>query len=162
MLRDPEAKVQTAAHWALEKVSGQRRAPTYELWASWWNAGVSSLSAELPRLEREFSRLAPAEQAVWLRKLRVVRDPRVVRLAQEVLPTGSPALREQAAITLGSMGSKGMPAVEDLIVMLGSRHPEVREAAHRSLRAITGAALPRDQRLWLEWWQTHEQRLRSD
>ncbi|MHC4392862.1 MAG: HEAT repeat domain-containing protein [Planctomycetota bacterium] len=160
-LQDPEVKVREAAHWALERISGQHRAPNYELWASWWNAGVGALTQDLVRIEREFPELPPTEQESWLRKLRVVRDPAVVRLAQHVLSTGSPALRKQAATTLAGMGSHGRPAIEDLMVLLGSIYPEVREAAHHALRGITNAPLPRDQRAWLDWWEVNEQNLRD-
>ena len=151
LLSHPDPVIGANALWALKRITGQNYAPVGTLWTAWFETEQREsrlrLNLLLPAvLERTPDHIAAALES--LVQFVLIRDE--VTLA--VLPLASDdAFQVRAAVCsiLGQIG--GDSALPTLLQALRDSSDEVRFAAWRALKSITGLDLPNSFDTWNKW-----------
>ncbi len=149
LLDSQRANVVSRAHAALIALSGKRIQPVREPWSSWHQAELAWWEAERHTLAQRVLTASPAEVArlvLELSKRSLFRHELTPWVAQ-LLQREDAELVALACATLGHLGSD--TSIEPLLALLdSSRENELRAAAWRALKRVTGSELGPDPELW--------------
>lgn len=152
-LDDPEPAVRTAAHRALQEITGRRLASSRLRWEHWIAVEQPvEETAALAALEGAFSAGA-AERAAAVREAaaRAAGMRRgLLRHLEGLLSDASAAVR--AAVVEALTAVRRPEAVPLLVRALGDGDASVREAALAALKRTTGKSLPADPDAWARFW----------
>jgi HEAT repeat protein len=138
-----------AAHAALRAITGRNLPARADLWLAWYQGELRWLREQGPAL---LERLASADEAAVLAAARSLAERGLYRaqaaehLARLLAEHPSPAVRAEACSGLERLGARFQ--LQALAGALDDEDPAVSAAAHASLRALTGLALPPDPEAW--------------
>jgi len=139
-LKDESSPVREAAAWALGDIGP---------------GATDAVPALIEVVESEAEEQRVREAAVRaLGRVRPRADDVVSVLVRLLEDEGEDwVIRGLAAEGLGRIGPEAMEAVPALIAALGAESDDVRGAAARALRSITGQDYGSDATRWQEWWE---------
>ncbi len=149
-LDSPHAGVRRAAHGVLCDWSGQQFPPDARPWKLWLAAERKWRDEVMPGLVTGVSSRNVGRSVVALRTLghhRLFRDTFVVEVAA-ALERSEDAVAAAACDALASLGAR--ERAMRLASLLNDPSANVRTAAHRALRSLTGYEIPSDSERWLE------------
>lgn len=139
------------AEWALREITGQPRLAGAAAWRTWAAAESAWWRGEGERALAQLQAQSGGSVAGALRALMAHpagRD-RTARALGPVLTELAPELAVLACQVLQQLGAR--EALPHLVDLLGSPDASVRAAAAGALRALTGADLPAEPRLWEDY-----------
>lgn len=147
-LGDAEPAVRAAAREGLAALTGTRTPADAEAWWRWHEMQAAWWSASGPRIGEQLASERPGDVVDAVRELgahALFRDAGVAPL-ERALAAADPDVALGAARALGLLGSR--LAVPALVDALERPDPALREAAGRSLVALTGRRLPAEAAAW--------------
>jgi hypothetical protein len=142
-LEDPDPRVQRAALWSLQAMSGLKLPANPRHWSAWHAAEIDWLERDLARLERRLRSRSSAEVVEAIAELarhRLFRHE-TAPLVFDSLECADPGIASSACAALEQLRSAR--AVPALTGALTHKHPAVRAAAASALRALTGKDVAR-------------------
>ncbi|MEO0652370.1 MAG: hypothetical protein AAFZ65_16980 [Planctomycetota bacterium] len=149
LLDDPHPGVAENARWALEHLSHLHLDGEALRWRTWYELNHRWWLEEWPALEAALLHGNHQETVDALREVagRSFERVEIARVTARVLDrTNDPSLLAYTCLALGTLRTSGIaPRVAPL---LADPRPEVRQAAHRSLRSLTGLDLAPEASLW--------------
>ncbi len=149
LLSHSDRGVRQNAHWSLKRITGLYFAADPKAWSPWLELEMAWWRDTAPKLFEKLERAPIGEAMASVQQIARRRYPRHT-LAGELtraLTHPEAEVRRLACVALGQFRSR--PAVEGLINVLDDPDPELRAAAHRALRSITGTDLPPERASWI-------------
>jgi hypothetical protein len=148
LLDSESTGVRDNAHWALRRLTGLGLAPESAGWSKWHQG---ELYWKVRHEAREFQRLRDKDPAVAAAALRTILTHPLARkelaaALPDLLKSRYPAIRVLACNTLASV--RATDSVGKLVWALEDANPEVAQAAHAALRALTKLDLPCEPLAW--------------
>ena len=136
LLEDEDPGVNSAAHWALERISGMRMLPDPDRWRSWLSREMAWWNGEADSLLEALHGGTPGEIATALRQFGTHRLYRhaIAREVQTLLGHERDAIVAQACAALEVLRSR--TAVEALELVVAEGNPQTTPHARRALLAI--------------------------
>lgn len=151
LLNDAHSGVVDTAHWALKQISGMRFSKNSVYWDSWWKAEEEEYREKMNTALEELDSGAAGRQMKAIRSLSrmVLGREEASDVLLRFISDDNPMIRREVCSALGIM--KAQEAVPALIGFLDDSSNDVKNAAHRALRRITGQDLPKDRDEWEGW-----------
>jgi HEAT repeat protein len=150
-LEDSEARVQRAAHWALEQLAARTLPFDRAACEAWHSKELSWWESRGPRL---LEALEGEDSAAIVEALRELCDHALFRRQSTprialLLRSESPSVAQSACAALERLdGKDALPALHALLT---AGEADLRQAASRAFRALSGREPPESNISWLEW-----------
>lgn len=156
LLEHDDAAVNDAARQALERVSGRTLGSRPGPWTGWLAREEEWFDQRMGPLVRALDRGSLGDLTSALAEIgqHRYRGDDLALVVVDLLKRDAPLVRVRTCQTLQALRSER--AIPDLVAALEDGEEQVRSAAHAALRAIAGADLGDDARLWREHFRIEE------